>query len=94
MSASGMPRRTVRKMLTTSPMFDETRERDERTGGQRIVDERTKIADELLGVVVYQPTLLYGLLYCGEVGIGQYHVSSEFGNVCAAAHCHANISLF
>ena len=23
-SASGIPRRTVRKMLTTSPMFDET----------------------------------------------------------------------
>jgi hypothetical protein len=60
----------------------------------RIRGLRTEIADELLGVIVYQSTLLYGLLYCGEVVVSQYHVSSKLGNIRAAAHCHTNISLF
>jgi hypothetical protein len=34
------------------------------------------------------------LLYCGEVVISQYHVSSKLGDIRAAAHRHTNIGLF
>jgi hypothetical protein len=60
----------------------------------RIRSARTKIADELLGVIVYQSTLLYGFLYGGEVVISQYHVGSKLGDICATSHCNTNISLF
>jgi hypothetical protein len=96
MSASGMPRRTVKKMLTTSPMLDETGKAMSKKDAEitRIGGARTKIADKLLGVIVYQSTLLYGFLYGGEVVISQYHVGSKLGNICAASHCHTNIGLF
>ena len=55
---------------------------------------RTEITNELLGVIIYQSTLLYGLLYCGEVVVGQYHVSGMLGDIRAASHCHTNIGLF
>jgi len=60
----------------------------------RIRGARTKIADELLGIIVYQSTLLYGFLYGGEVVISQYHVGSKLSDICAASHCYTNIGLF
>ena len=60
----------------------------------RIRGARTKISDELLGVIVYQSTLLYSLLYGGKVVISQNHVGSKLGDICAASHCHTNIGLF
>jgi hypothetical protein len=94
MSASGMPRRTVKKMLTTSPMLDETGKAIRRRNYENTRGARTKIADELLGVIVYQSTFLYGFLYGGEVVISQYHVGSKLRDICAASHCHTNIGLF
>ena len=70
--ASGMPRRTVKKMLTTSPIFEETvkQKRDESYGCVWVGSELTKIADELLSIIVYQSTFFYCFLYCGEIRIG------------------------
>lgn len=70
------------------------RKDDKEAGIVRIRRVRTEITDELLGVIVYQSTLLYSLLNCGKVVVSQYHVSSKLGNVRAAAHCHTNIGLF
>lgn len=53
----------------------------------------TEVADELLGVVVDQTTLLDGLFDSREVGVREDHVSGKFRNVCAATHCNTNVGL-
>ena len=93
MRASGMPRSTVRKILTTSPIFDETIGECQYVSEPIRDGERTQVADELLSVVVDQSSLFYGFLNRGKVRIGKNHVSSEFGDVRAAAHCNTNICL-
>jgi hypothetical protein len=93
MSASGMPRSTVRKMLTTSPIFEETEITVSHCGERGRWMRLTEIANELLGVVVDQASLLDSLLDGREVRVGEHHVRGELGDVRAGAHGHTDVSL-
>lgn len=89
-----MPRRTVKKILTTSPMFDETT--GQRCEHQKMTETthiRTQVTDELLRVVIDQPTLLNGQFDGSKVGVGKNHVRGELRNVRSATHCNTDISL-
>ena len=60
---------------------------------KRHTQTRTQVSDELLCVVVYQPTLLDSLLNSSEVGIGENHVCCELRDVSSASHCNTDVGL-
>lgn len=91
MSASGMPRRTVKKMLRSS------RQSGSRVEGKDGPDDltnvrRDEISDKLLGVLVDGPTLLHRALDGGKVVIGEDHIRSELGHVRSRTHRDSNRS--
>lgn len=96
MRASGMPKRTVRKILTTSPMLDETAQKKQRlvvSGLRGSAKGRTEVANKLFSIIVNKTTFLYGLFYRRKVRVGEDHVGREFRNVGSAAHSDTNVCL-
>lgn len=69
-------------------------ERSRQEDGHDFADVgRDQVADELLGVVVDAAAFLDRAFDGGEVVVGEDHVRGELGDVCAGAHCHADVRL-
>lgn len=83
MRASGMPRRTVRKMLGRGSNVSEavgTSERAKNAPDDFANVGRDEVANELLGVLIDRATLLNGGLDRSKVVVGKDHVGSELGD--------------
>lgn len=80
-------------------MFEETREKQDIS--LHVIQEEvkeefrmlTQVANELLGVVVNESTLLDGSLNGRKVRVCQNHVCSQFRNIGTASHSHSDVCL-
>lgn len=95
MSASGMPSTTVKKILTTSPMFEDLRyiflvSSLTSSQGHKQSRHSHKIPNELLRVLIDAPALFNRLLDRSKVIVCKDHVRCQLGDICPRSHCNAD----